>query len=162
MARGRANTDQSSAVTGQRVKTPVFKKFREKNCKKWKAKEGEWQTRSNACDLAAVRGLDNHPAFRQRLVVCFYLPNTPAKKKSQEEIGSAGKKSQSREHRAHILKLDCTASQSLGGWDDPCLLSGVTKVLGTQRAPGKDKMGTSHTPTVGCWKQPRACSRAAL
>lgn len=42
--------------------------------------------------------------------MCFYLPNTPAKKKSQEETGSAGQKSQSRENGAQIL-------QQLKAWE---------------------------------------------
>lgn len=106
--------------------------------------KGEWQTRSNVRDLAAGRGLDDHPAFRQRLVVCFYLPNTPAKKKSQEEIGLCSKEEPKQGERGPDLEtfFDCTAVQSPGGWDDPSLLSGVTKVLGTQRAPGRGKMGT--------------------
>lgn len=103
--------------------------------------------------LGSSRGLDNHPAFRQRCVVCFYLPNAPAKKKSQEEIGSAERKGQSRENGAQISKLSWLQSISKAweaGMTHPC--SQVWPRCWGHRAPWEEtKWGHGHpaTPTAG-------------
>lgn len=102
--------------------------------------------------LGSNRGLDNHPAFRQRLVVCFYLPNTPAKTKSQEEIGSAEKKSQSRENRAQILKLSWPHSISKPeklGW--PIRALGCDQGAGNTESRRKRKNGDMDIPPLPLW-----------
>lgn len=105
--------------------------------------------------MAASRTLGNHSAFRQRLVLSFYLPKIPAKKKSQDETGLRSEEEpkqgeQGPDHKAFFWLHSVIVK--LRSWCEPSFLSGVTKLLVTRGALGRgerDQGTLLHTSAIG-------------